>query len=302
MPVVVRALRLKLPAPAQVGASGHALRGPGGGRYLGAVGTQKRKRKQTGRQSRQAAIVARQRASQRNRKVAAAVLVGILILGVAALVSTGGDDGDETVSAGATTIPTTVTSVATTAAGAVPPECPAPDGSSPRTASFTSAPPMCIDPAKTYAADIKTNKGSITVALDTKQAPKTANNFVFLARHHFYDGLGFHRIVPGFVIQGGDPAGNGSGGPGYKFEDELPAPGQYKEGALAMANSGPSTNGSQFFIVTGQTASTLPPNYSLFGQVTTGLDVVKAIEALGTPQGAAPSQPVTIESVTIKES
>jgi len=264
------------------------------------VGTQKRKRKQAGRRSRQAAIVARQRASQRRKKLVAAVLVGILILGVAAIVSGTGDGGDdETVTAGATTVvPTTIP----TTGAAAEPQCPAPDGSSPRTASFTGAPPICIDPAKTYVADIKTNKGNITVALDTKQAPKTANNFVFLARHHFYDGLGFHRIVPGFVIQGGDPAGNGSGDPGYKFEDELPAAGQYKEGALAMANSGPATNGSQFFIVTGQTASTLPPNYSLFGQVTTGMDVVKAIDALGTPQGPAPREPVTMESVTIRES
>jgi cyclophilin family peptidyl-prolyl cis-trans isomerase len=164
---------------------------------------------------------------------------------------------------------------------------------------------MCIDPSKAYTATMQTSQGGpITIAFDPKQAPKTVNNFVFLARYHFYDGLTFHRIVPDFVIQGGDPQGNGSGGPGYKFADELPKAGQYKIGSLAMANSGANTNGSQFFIITGQQGVQLPPQYSLFGQVTSGMDIVNKIAALAVP-GAAngePKEKVTMDSVTIQES
>ena len=183
----------------------------------------------------------------------------------------------------------------------MPTECPKADGSSPKTQKFSGPPPMCIDPAKTYTAEVKTNKGTFTVALDAKAAPRTANNFVVLSRYHYFDGIGFHRIIPGFVVQGGDPQGTGTGGPGYSFGDELPQPGQYKEGSLAMANSGPNTNGSQFFVITGAQGASLPNKYSLFGQVTQGMDVVKAIEATGTPEGK-PKETVKIESVTIRES
>ena len=111
------------------------------------------------------------------------------------------------------------------------------------------------------------------------------NSFVFLARYHYYDGVIFHRIIPGFVLQGGDPTGTGTGGPGYKFEDELPAPGRYQIGSLAMANAGPDTNGSQFFIISGPDGVRLPPQYALFGAVVSGGDVVTAIDALGTRSG-----------------
>ena len=140
----------------------------------------------------------------------------------------------------------------------------------------------------------------MTIALDPLAAPKTVNNFVFLARWHYYDGIVFHRIIPGFMLQGGDPEGTGRGGPGYRFEDELPAPGRYEIGSLAMANAGPDTNGSQFFIVSGPDGTALPPSYSLFGKVVDGLDVVKAIEATGSRSGT-PSERVVIESVTITE-
>ena len=126
------------------------------------------------------------------------------------------------------------------------------------------------------------------------------NNFVVLARYHYYDVIVFHRVIPGFVLQGGDPEGTGRGGPGYKFEDELPPPGRYELGALAMANAGPNTNGSQFFIISGSDGVRLPPQYSLFGKVVSGLDVVAAIDAIGTRSGT-PSEKVTIESVTITE-
>src|SRR3954464_9732009 len=160
----------------------------------------------------------------------------------------------------------------------MPTECPAAGGSSPKTQKFNGPPPMCIDPAKTYTATMVTSKGTMTIALDPAGAPKTVNNFVVLARYHYYDGVGFHRVIPGFMLQGGDPEGTGRGGPGYRFEDELPKAGRYELGSLAMANAGPDTNGSQFFVISGADGVRLPPQYSLFGKVVKGLDVVDAIE------------------------
>jgi cyclophilin family peptidyl-prolyl cis-trans isomerase len=131
----------------------------------------------------------------------------------------------------------------------MPTPCPAVDGSSEKRQEFDGPPPMCIDPAKRYTAVIDTSVGSMTVALDAVAAPQTVNNFVFLARYHYFDGIIFHRIIKGFMCQGGDPTGTGRGGPGYRFADELPAPGRYEIGSVAMANAGPNTNGSQFFLV-----------------------------------------------------
>ena len=167
--------------------------------------------------------------------------------------------------------------------------------------TWSSAPAMAIDPKSTYTAVLRTSEGNITIALDPKTAPKTVNNFVFLSKEGFYDGLTFHRVIPDFVIQGGDPDGNGTGGPGYTFEDELPKAGDYKLGSVAMANSGPNTNGSQFFIITGQQGVQLPPNYSLFGQVTSGQDVADKISTMAAPGTETPDPPVTIEKVTITE-
>jgi len=167
--------------------------------------------------------------------------------------------------------------------------------------TWSSAPKMAIDPKSTYTAVLRTSEGNITIALDPKTAPKTVNNFVFLSKEGFYDGLTFHRVIPDFVIQGGDPDGNGTGGPGYAFEDELPKAGDYKLGSVAMANSGPNTNGSQFFIITGQQGVQLPPNYSLFGQVTKGQDVADKISTMAAPGTETPDPPVTIEKVTITE-
>jgi peptidylprolyl isomerase len=178
--------------------------------------------------------------------------------------------------------------------------CPAADGSSPKLQSFDGPPPMCIDPSKRYSAEVATSKGAMTIALDPIAAPKTVNSFVFLARYHYFDGIAFHRIIPGFVLQGGDPTGSGSGGPGYRFEDELPQAGRYELGSLAMANAGPNTNGSQFFVISGPSGERLPPQYSLFGKVVSGLDVVAAIDEVGTNSGK-PTETVTIESVTITE-
>jgi cyclophilin family peptidyl-prolyl cis-trans isomerase len=181
-----------------------------------------------------------------------------------------------------------------------PVDPPAADGSSARRQKFDAEPPMIIDTNKRYTATMVTSKGTIVIALDPIAAPKTVNNFVFLARYHYFDGVSFHRIIPGFVIQGGDPEGTGMGGPGYRFADELPKPGRYQVGSLAMANAGPNTNGSQFFIITGAHGAGLPPQYSLFGAVVSGADVVQALDGVGTSSGK-PTERVVMESVTIEE-
>jgi cyclophilin family peptidyl-prolyl cis-trans isomerase len=139
-------------------------------------------------------------------------------------------------------------------------------------------PEQVTDPSRTYEATISTDRGDIVIALDPARAPKTVNNFAFLAGQGFYDGLTFHRVVDDFVIQGGCPRGDGRGGPGYRFEDE-PVQGEYVAGAVAMANAGPDTNGSQFFICTVDDRRKLDKSFNLFGQVTSGMDVVTGIQA-----------------------
>lgn len=181
-------------------------------------------------------------------------------------------------------------------------ECPAVDGSSPRTTSFPEPPPMCIDPAKSYEAEMVTSMGTLRIRLFADKAPITVNNFVFLARYHYYDGLTFHRVIQNFVLQGGCPEGSGRGNPGYRFEDELPGPGEYKLGSLAMANAGPNTNGSQFFVISGPNGVQLPPQYALFGQVIDGLEHVEVMQAVATGAGDKPKTDMIIESVTITES
>jgi peptidyl-prolyl cis-trans isomerase B (cyclophilin B) len=151
-------------------------------------------------------------------------------------------------------------------------------------------PEQVIDPSQRYQATIETDKGSIVIDLDPGRSPKTVNNFVFLAREGFYDGLTFHRVVDDFVIQGGCPEGTGRGNPGYRFEDE-PVNGEYVAGAVAMANSGPNTNGSQFFICTVDDRQKLDKKYNLFGQVDSGMDVVTSIR-----------QGDVMRSVTVTES
>ncbi|MDX2382224.1 MAG: peptidylprolyl isomerase, partial [Acidimicrobiia bacterium] len=132
------------------------------------------------------------------------------------------------------------------------------DGSAPSTQQFSDAPEMGIDPSKRYTATLDTSMGELVIALDAIKAPQTVNNFVFLALHHYYDGVIFHRIINGFMCQGGDPTGTGRGGPGYRVADELPKPNEYQVGSVAMANAGPNTNGSQFFIVSGASGVGLP--------------------------------------------
>lgn len=174
-------------------------------------------------------------------------------------------------------------------AGGSPGGAPTPTPSPGMTGKYSAPPPMTINTAHHYLVTMQTNKGTITLSLDPKLAPITVNNFVFLAGDHFYDGLKFHRVVPDFVIQGGDPQGTGGGGPGYKFADE-PVLGEYTAGAVAMANSGPNTNGSQFFICTVDDRTKLAKSYNLFGYVTSGMDVVLKI-----------AQGDTMTSVTVQE-
>jgi cyclophilin family peptidyl-prolyl cis-trans isomerase len=173
------------------------------------------------------------------------------------------------------------------------------DGSAPKSQKFASEPEMGIDPTKRYTATMETSMGTMVIALDAVNAPRTVNSFVFLALNHYYDGIIFHRIIKGFVCQGGDPTGTGRGGPGYQYADELPKAGQYQIGSLAMANAGPNTNGSQFFLISGPSGVGLPPAYALFGQVVKGLEIVEAMQNVPTGAGDRPTTDVVINSVTI---
>ncbi len=163
---------------------------------------------------------------------------------------------------------------------------------------YSSPPAVAIDPTKTYTATIETTAGTLVAELYVGDAPKTVNNFVFLAREGFYDGVIFHRTIKGFMIQGGDPTGTGRGGPGYRFDDE-PVKRSYSRGTLAMANAGPNTNGSQFFVMHADYG--LPPNYTIFGKLTSGEEIVDAIATAKTGAQDRPVEPVSITSVVIEE-
>jgi peptidyl-prolyl cis-trans isomerase B (cyclophilin B) len=171
----------------------------------------------------------------------------------------------------------------------------------PKTVSF-KAPKQVLKRGEAATAVVETSCGTFEIELATKEAPKTANSFAFLADEGFYDDLTFHRIVPEFVIQGGDPEGTGLGGPGYKVDEKPPESLAYTKGVVAMAKSGaepPGRSGSQFFVVTGADAG-LPPEYALVGRVNKGMDVVERIGNLGTP-AEKPKQTVLIEKVTIEK-
>lgn len=184
--------------------------------------------------------------------------------------------------------------------------CAAADGSSAKQQRFGDAPQLCVDPTRQYTATVETNLGTYTAVLRSDLAPGTVNNFVNLARFHYFDDTVCHRAIPGFMVQCGDPTGTGTGDPGYSFTDELPAPGSYRIGSLAMANAGPDTNGSQFFLITGDEGVALPPNYTLFGEVTSGLETVTVLDAAGNSDpasnGVPPTQEIRILRITITES
>ena len=173
------------------------------------------------------------------------------------------------------------------------------DGES--TSKSGKGPDQVLEPGEAATAVVKTSEGTFDIALDTERAPKTTNSFAYLAEKGFYDGLDFHRIAPGFVIQGGDPKGDGTGGPGYTVDEKPPPNLSYTRGVVAMAKSSadpPGRSGSQFFVVTAPDAG-LPPEYALLGKVSNGYDTVEKIDALGTPQ-ETPKRPVLIEEVTIE--
>jgi peptidyl-prolyl cis-trans isomerase B (cyclophilin B) len=209
---------------------------------------------------------------------------------VVVLAACGGDDESESTDAAATT----------EQAPAVDSECETVDAPEPKQDGGETAPTDSLDAGATYKLVVATNCGDFTITLDPTRAPKTSASLVSLAEAGFYDGTTFHRVVPGFVIQGGDPTGTGTGGPGYQTVDAPPTDTQYLEGVVAMAKAGnepTGTAGSQFFVVTAPDAG-LPPDYAVVGTVTEGMATVSAIEALGVGDGP-PSQPVVIEKVTV---
>jgi cyclophilin family peptidyl-prolyl cis-trans isomerase len=183
-------------------------------------------------------------------------------------------------------------------------DCPPETGTDGVTQQFATAPPFCLDPDANYSALVATSIGDITIELDQSAAPETVNNFVFLARNNYFDDTICHRVIQDFVVQCGDPTATGTGGPGYRFADELPEAGSYEVGSIAMANSGTDTNGSQFFIITGPNGAALPPLYSLFGQVPAAdLGVVAEMNALGSADSSGiPSEELRIIDVTITQS
>jgi len=287
------------------------------------MGTAKRERKKMnrdmGRQAQEAAAKRQKTTKTTVRIVGAIVIILALFFGIAFLTNDDSTDNaspvtttvdayaSATVATGdaTTTVPSDTAAPADFVYGTT--ECPPVEGAATQTQDFSDSFALCIDPTKTYTAVVKTNMGTYSAVLDAAKAPGTVNNFVSLARNKYFDGTTCHRAIPGFMIQCGDPTATGSGGPGYKFADELPASGEYKIGSLAMANSGANTNGSQFFVISGDQGVSLPPNYTLFGQVTDGLDTtVVALDAAGnddpSSNGVPPLTEITIESITITES
>jgi len=285
--------------------------------------SEKRQRQDEGRLTRLEQQQLAQRHAQRRRQLRSlGLLLGALLV-VAFLVSVlSGDDAETTDVSAEGSSTTTDPDSTPTSDGASPVEvvlpgagasitgdtpCPPADGSAERTTSFEKAPPTCIKEGATYTATIETTEGTVVIDLDAEAAPITVNNFVVLARYHFYDDVPFHRIIPGFMNQAGDPVGPtpGAGGPGYTIPDELPtgdAP--YPAGTLAMANkSQPGTGGSQWFIVVGDGGQQLTPTYTVFGHVTDGQDVVDAINEFGdAATNGTPTKVVSIKTITITES
>ena len=241
----------------------------------------KRENKLQGRAEREAAV---KRRKQRSGMLRGGI-AGLIIVAIFAAILISGHKSSKK------TTPTTDKAGCTTVASRI--SCP-------------TAPAMTIDPTKTYTATVGTNVGTIVIALDAKDAPKTVNSFVFLVRHKFYDGLKFHRVSKDFVVQGGDPKGDGTGGPGYSLPTEPPKS-AYKGGSVAMANAGAGTTGSQFFLTwTDAGAKKLggPPYlYSILGQITKGLDIVKTMGSYAPASGdGAPTKNLYITKVTISES
>src|SRR5688572_15663010 len=221
-------------------------------------------------------------------------LIPVLLVLVLSLAGCGGDDEPES-SAG--------TDATTEASSSGDDACETVEAPAAKADGGQTAPTGSLEAGKTYKLVVSTSCGDFTITLDPSLAPKTTASLVSLAEAGFYDGTTFHRVVPGFVIQGGDPTGTGTGGPGYTTVDAPPGDTQYTEGTVAMAKSAAEpagSSGSQFFVVTAPNAG-LPPDYAVVGTVTEGMETVRAIEALGAGDGP-PSQPVVIEKVSVQES
>jgi cyclophilin family peptidyl-prolyl cis-trans isomerase len=228
-------------------------------------------------------------------------LLAVLIACLALVLAGCGEDDPETAA------DSTPTAEATPTQNEFLPEgCENAEQPEPKAVEALPEPDEKLDDSKTYIATVTTNCGAFEITLDVKRAPLTAGSFKYLADQKFFDGTTFHRIVPGFVIQGGDPAGTGSGGPGYSVEEAPPRSLKYTEGIVAMAKTGDEpagTSGSQFFVVTGPDAASLTPDYALLGEVTTGMEVATKIGGIqADPQTGQPATPVVIESVTVTES
>ena len=282
------------------------------------MSTEKRQRQKAARQARLEAEKKRAKRRQNLRRGITFVIIAAVVVGLAVWLSSGSNKKKTAASSTTTTAASTSTSTTSpppkggsgnTAPSAITTsaDCPSNFSATLNKPSYAAYPPMTIDQSKTYTATITTDVGPFTVQLDPKAAPLAVNNFVFLAQHHFYDCIVFHRVIQQFMDQTGDPTGTGSGGPGYQFKDELPptASPQYPIGSVAMANAGPNTNGSQFFVVTGSEGESLAPSYSLFGKVTSGMNVVDQINAAGASSGSSQGTPTTLHrmvSVQINES
>ncbi|HLM97439.1 MAG TPA: peptidylprolyl isomerase [Acidimicrobiales bacterium] len=240
--------------------------------------TEKRARKRSAREAKMAALARQRRRRARVRRVVTIVVVAAVIVGVYFLIKPG---------------KTKLTAQQVADNAAVAGGCSSSPSTKLHKPSWSKPPAMAIDTTKTYEATVKTDAGSFVITLDAQHTPVAANNFVFLAKNNFFNCVTFHRVIPTFMDQTGDPTGTGTGGPGYKFADELPAKAspQYPLRSVAMANSGPNTNGSQFFIVTGTEGETLAPNYTLFGHVTSGLAVADKINADGNANPSASGVP-----------
>jgi peptidyl-prolyl cis-trans isomerase B (cyclophilin B) len=225
--------------------------------------------------------------------------VALLLACLCLLVAGCGGGDDDTGSSGAESTPTE--SAPDLANG-----CGKASQAQPKDVGSIKKPTEELDPQKTYVATVSTSCGDFQITLDAKRAPKTGGSFKYLADQKFFDGLSFHRIVKDFVIQGGDPAGDGSGGPGYTIVEAPPKKLTYDKGIVAMAKTGtdpPGASGSQFFVVTGPGAATLPAEYALLGKVTSGMDVVDKINGIqADPDSGQPAYPVAIKSIRVKAS
>jgi cyclophilin family peptidyl-prolyl cis-trans isomerase len=236
-------------------------------------------------------------------------LAAILVVVYLFIQASRSDDNEEAHARSTTTAEPQVTTTVVDPDEGIDPDCPDEDGSSSRQLEFTGPPPLsCLDPDATYVALVETNRGDFEITLDPADAPQAVNSFVFLARYHYYDGVGFHRVIRDFLAQAGDPIdpgiAGGDPGPGYLLPEEPPQEQPfYPEGSVAMANlyPTPEPTGSEFFIVTGRGAETLTPNYSRIGNITSGEEVVAAINATGADDDVLPADLTVIESLTIDQ-